>query len=83
MATKVEHVVGGGKGKDGATPSNLTPNDELAQKVVAALLKDGLVSEADAKKIQGRLAAGTLDEAGWKLVFENQLDSKKVKNGDH
>ena len=60
---------------------DLSPNDALAQKVIAALVEANLISSADGEAIAGRLAAGTLDEATWKLVFENQIERKEAPDG--
>ena len=51
-----------------------TPDALLAQKVLDALVADGLVSEADAANIRADLAAGELDAGKWKMVLENQLE---------
>jgi hypothetical protein len=56
--------------------NDLSPNEALATKVIAALVDAGLVSAADGQIILGRLAAGTLDEGSWKLVVENQIERK-------
>lgn len=51
-----------------------TPDAVLAQKMIDALVADGLVSELDGASLLAGLAAGTLDAAKWKLVLENQLE---------
>ena len=51
-----------------------TPDSALAQKLVVALVADGLISQADGASIRADLAAGKMDLAKWKLVLENQLE---------
>lgn len=55
-----------------------TPDALLAQKVLNALVADGLVSEADAANIRADLAGGALDPGKWKMVLENQLERKAL-----
>ncbi|PZR04356.1 MAG: hypothetical protein DI536_34400 [Archangium gephyra] len=51
-----------------------TPDALLAQKVIDALVSDGLVSELDAASLRAGLAAGTVDSGTWKLALENKLE---------
>ncbi|MBK6519248.1 MAG: hypothetical protein IPG04_35190 [Polyangiaceae bacterium] len=56
------------------TSVDSTPDAILAQKVIDALVADGLVSRADGAKIRADLAEGKVDSGSWKLVLENQLE---------
>jgi len=60
--------------KSEKTNAESSPDVVLAQKVVDALVADGLVCEADGTTLHADLAAGKVDSAKWKLVLENQLE---------
>jgi len=59
----------------------VSPNEALARKVIASLIDATLISPADGERMRSRLAAGDLDEAGWKLAFENQLEREAGPDG--
>lgn len=61
-------------GESEQTSVDSTPDAILAQKVIDALVADGLVSQADGAKIRSDLAEGKVDSGSWKLVLENQLE---------
>jgi hypothetical protein len=50
------------------------PDAVLAQKVIDALVADGLLSEADGASIRADLADGKVDSGRWKMVLENQIE---------
>lgn len=51
-----------------------TPNAVLAQKVIADLVAEGLLSEIDGVSIRADLADGKVDSTRWKMVLENQIE---------
>ena len=55
----------------------VTPSEELAQSIVAALVEDSLISQVDGETIRAALATGKLTAATWRLVLENQLDGDR------
>lgn len=50
------------------------PNEVLANRVVADLIDNGLITRTDGERMQNALAVGKLDGPGWKLAFENCIE---------
>lgn len=53
---------------------NLSPNEQVAQRIVARLLASGLIAHSQAEPVRHGLAAGTLKAADWRLLAENALE---------
>ena len=47
-----------------------SPSQQLAEKIVTRLIEEGLLSSARGKRLQGKLADGTLKEEDWKVEIE-------------
>ena len=47
-----------------------TPSQTLAQRITERLVREGLLTEQNAKAIQTKLADGTLQEEDWRLPIE-------------
>ena len=50
------------------------PNQELAQRTADRLVKEGLLTKKEGKKLLGRLTSGKLSQADWKVAFENSSE---------
>ena len=47
-----------------------TPSQALTAKITERLLREGLITAADAKKIQPKLSDGKLQVEDWRLLIE-------------
>jgi hypothetical protein len=54
-----------------------TPDEELAERIIATLRAKSLMSDAGLAKLQGPLAGGRLSAADWKLAIEADRPAKK------
>ena len=58
---------------DAADPEILSPNEQVAQRIVARLLASGLIAASQAETVRRGLAAGTLKATDWRLLAEKAL----------
>lgn len=56
-----------------------TPDQIVAESVIAALQKEGLLREAQAKTLGAKLVAGKLSAEDWSLEIELALAPKEAK----
>lgn len=54
-----------------------TPNEELTQRICAALQKDGLAAPAEVEKIAQKILAGKAKAEDWYALFENSLPEEE------
>jgi len=54
-----------------------TPDEQVGEKIVAALERDKLLSKAACEKIKPRLISGALSGSDWKLTFETDRPKKE------
>jgi hypothetical protein len=47
-----------------------SPDEELAERIIAKLRAKNFISEAGLAKLQGQLAGGRLSAADWRLALE-------------
>jgi len=59
-----------------ATTDPKTPNEELAELVVAELQKAGLITERKVEEITSKVAAGTARQDDWLVWIEQTIDQK-------
>lgn len=52
-----------------------TPSEHLAEKIAARLVEEGLMSAADAKRLEPKIAGGTAGGSDWSLPVEKQLEA--------
>ena len=50
-----------------------SPDEQVAQRIVARLLADGLIAPQQAEAVRRGLADGTFKAADWRLLAENAL----------
>ncbi len=56
-----------------------TPSDQLAAKIAARLVKEGLISADAAAKLKATLAQGTVTQDDWRLPIELGDQKKEAK----
>ena len=56
-----------------------TPSQKLAAKFAARLIDQGLMSYADSKRMEPKIAEGTAKGPEWKLPVEKQLEREQPK----
>jgi len=49
-----------------------TPDEQVAERIVAEFKRLGLLSDITLAKLKPRLAIGSLSAADWKLLFETE-----------
>ncbi len=54
----------------------LAPDEQVAQRIVARLHKQGLVAPSQAGALQRSLAAGVLKAADWQMIAEQALEEE-------
>lgn len=61
-----------------------TPNEELAQRISAALEQAGLATSVEMKKLAAKMMAGKVRPEDWYALIENSLPPAKEgpANGD-
>ena len=64
------------------TPPEKSPNDALAELVVAKLKENGLISHEKVDEIAAKLASGTASREDWKL-WVDLAKSGKTKGHDN
>ncbi len=57
-------------------PENLSPDEQVAQRIAAQLLASGLIAANQAEPVRRGLAAGTLRAADWRLLAEKALQTE-------
>jgi len=65
-----------------AKPEPKTPNEELADLVVAELKKAGLITERKVEEITSKVATGTARQDDWLVWIEQAID-QKAKGAAH
>lgn len=58
-----------------------TPDEQVAESIIAEFRKQGLLSDASLEKIRAKLSSGDLSASAWKLAFEIDRPKKETKNG--
>lgn len=59
-----------------------TPSEELTQRVMEALVKDGVLAPKEAEKLAARIAGGKIKPEDWLVGIENSLRAQgEVRNG--
>lgn len=60
-----------------------TPNEDLTQRICAALKKDAVATPLEIEKIAKKILAGKVKAEDWYALFENSLSKKNgaVTNG--
>lgn len=53
------------------------PSDTLSKRITDRLVKEGLVTEVAAKKIQSSMASGRMRAEDWRLPIELATEKKK------
>jgi hypothetical protein len=53
------------------------PNQELAEKTIERLVKEGLLSEKEGNKLSPGMASGTLNQDDWRVALENSAEKDK------
>lgn len=56
-----------------------TPDEQVAENIIAEFRAQGLLSEATLTKLGPKLSAGTLSSADWKLAFETERPKSEAK----
>ena len=54
-------------------PQTLSPDEQVAQRIVAQLLAHGLIAPAQADSLRRDLAAGVLKAADWRQIAKEAL----------
>ena len=54
-----------------------TPNEIVAERITAELLKDNLISQDSARRLAGQLAKGEVKESHWLVLLREPLPSPK------
>jgi len=54
------------------------PNQELATKTIVRLVREGLLSEKESRKISEAIATGNLGQDDWRVAFENSMEKEKI-----
>lgn len=57
--------------------ARLTPDDQVAQRIVKRLLAEGLIKQAHAKEIWMGLVEGTARSADWRFLAESSLAEER------
>jgi len=57
--------------------ARLTPDDQVAQRIVKRLIAEGLIKQAHAKEIWMGLAEGTARSADWRFLAESSLAEER------
>lgn len=57
-----------------------TPNEQLAAKVVDALLTEGLLPSEKKDYVQAKISGGTMRLDDWNLIAENMVQ-RELENG--
>lgn len=55
------------------------PSKVLSRRIIQRLLNKGLISKADAAKLESKLAEGQIQASDWKLAFEKSLGLHKKR----
>ncbi len=53
-----------------------TPDETVSEKITAALLKKGLITSDDAKKLSARLLRGEVKDSEWLTLLRMGMQSK-------
>jgi hypothetical protein len=57
-----------------------TPDEQVADSILAEFKKQGLLSDAALDKIKPKLISGSLSASSWKLAFETDRPKKEEQN---
>jgi hypothetical protein len=57
-----------------------TPDEQVAESIIAEFKKQGLLSDAGLEKIKAKLSSGSLSSGAWKLAFETDRPKKEDQN---
>lgn len=52
---------------------NLTPNEFVADQIISAFRKKGLLPEETIKDLKRKLVAGAISANDWKIMFEEEV----------
>lgn len=63
----------------GNMPEAKTPDQIVEDNIIASLKEKNLIGEVELKKLQGKIASGSLKADAWKLIFEMTVDQKANK----
>lgn len=61
------------------TQETKTPDQIVEDSIIASLQEKKLIGDAELKKIQTKIAAGSLKAGDWKLIFEMSIDKEAGK----
>jgi hypothetical protein len=56
-----------------------TPDQIVEDSIIASLQEKKLIGDAELKKLQTKIAAGSLKSGDWKLIFEMSVDKETGK----
>lgn len=58
------------------SPQTLSPDEQVAERIVAQLLAHGLIAPQQAEALRRDLAAGVLKVADWRQIAKNALNTE-------
>lgn len=58
------------------SPQTLSPDEQVAERIVAQLLAHGLIAPQQAEALRRDLAAGVLKAADWRQIAKNALNTE-------
>ena len=59
-----------------------TPDEEVAERIIAELTKARILSQAGLDRLQEKLSAGAMSSSDWRLLFETDRPEKAEADGD-